>query len=57
MLIYPAIPTKISLQEALDFICDMPDALLRNYYPWYHPVKSEKEILQNINQEYREEAK
>lgn len=57
MLIYPAIPKKISLQEALDFICDMPDVLLRNYYDWFIPVNSEKEILQNINQEYREEAK
>ena len=57
MLIYPAIPTKISLQEALDFICDMPDVLLRSYYHWFIPVNSEKEILQNINKEYREEAK
>jgi hypothetical protein len=57
MLIYPAMPIEISMQDALDFICDMPDVLLRNYYDWFIPVNSEKEILQNINQEYREEAK
>ena len=58
MLIYSEIPPQVNINAALDFISQMPYALLQNYYSWYIPSsKAEKKLLESINLAYRDEAK